>query len=197
MWELYHKESWASKNGCFWTVVLEKTLESPLDCKEIQPVHPKGNQSWVFIGKTDVEAETPPDAKSWLICKAPDAGKDWRWEEKVTTEDEMIGWHHHVDGHGSELSLGVGDGQGGLACCSPWGRKELDKTERLNWTELRCFVSLHRKNSVRDKVSGEKWIYASLIAQLVKNLPAVQEAWVWSLGWEDPLEKGKVGYPLQ
>ena len=96
MWELDYKESWAPKNWCFWTVVLEKTLESPLDCKEIQPVHPKGNQSWVFIGRTDVEAETailwPPDAKSWLIWKDPDAGKDWRGEEKGTTEDEMVGW---------------------------------------------------------------------------------------------------------
>ena len=103
MWELVYNESWAPKNWCFWTVVLEKTLESPLDCKEIQPVHPKGNQSWVFTGRTDVEAETPilwpPDAKSWLIWKDPDAGKDWRWEEKGTTEDEMVGWHHRLNGH--------------------------------------------------------------------------------------------------
>ena len=103
MWELDYKESWALKNWCFWTVVLEKTLESPLDCKEIQPVHPKGDQSWVFIGRTDVEAETPilcpPDAKSWLIGKDPDAGKDWRREEKGTTEDEMVGGHHRLNGH--------------------------------------------------------------------------------------------------
>ena len=103
MWELDYKESWVPKDWCFWTVVLEKTLESPLDCKEIQPVHPKGDQSWVFIGGTDVEAETPilwpPDAKSWLIWKDPDAGKDWRWEEKGMTEDEIVGWHHWFNGH--------------------------------------------------------------------------------------------------
>ena len=103
MWELDYKESWAPKNWCFWTVVLEKTLESPTDCKEIQPVHPKGNQSWMFTGRTDVEAETPilwpPDAKNWLIWKDPDAGKDWRQEEKGMTEDEMVGWHHRLNGH--------------------------------------------------------------------------------------------------
>ena len=105
-WELDYKESWAPKNWCFWTVVLEKTLESPLDCKEIQWVHPKRNESWVFIGRTDTEAETPilwpPDMKNWLIWKDPDAGKDWRWEEKGMTEDEMVGWHHQFNGH--ELS---------------------------------------------------------------------------------------------
>ena len=103
MWELDHKESWALKNGCFWTVMLEKTLESPLDCKEIQPVHPKVHQSWVFIGRTDAEAETPilwpPDVKQWLIGKDPDAGKDWRQEEKRMTEDEMFGWHHPLVRH--------------------------------------------------------------------------------------------------
>ena len=103
MWELDYKESWALKNWCFWTVVLEKTLESPLDCKEIQPVHPKEDQSWIFIGRTDAEAEAPilwpPDAKNWLLGKDPDAGKDWRWKEKGTTEDEMVGWHHQVNGH--------------------------------------------------------------------------------------------------
>ena len=121
-------------------MVLEKTLESPLDCKEIQPVHPKGDQSWVFIGRTDVEAETPilwpPDAKSWLIWKDPDAGKDWGQEEKGMTEDEMAGRHHRLDGHGFGWTLGIGDGQGGLACCSYWGWKELDMTEWLNWAEL-------------------------------------------------------------
>ena len=135
----YYIESRAPKNWCFWTVVLEKTLESPLDCKEIQPVHPKGDQSWIFIGRTDVEAATPilwpSDAKNWLIWKDPDAGKDWRWEEKGMTENEMGGWHHRLNGHESEQTLGVGDGQGGLACCSPWGRNESDMTERLNWTE--------------------------------------------------------------
>ena len=140
MWELNYKESWALKNWCFWTVVLEKTLESPLDCKEIQPVHPKGNQSWMFIGRTDVEAETPilwpPDTKNWLIWKDRDAGKDWRQEEKGTTEDEMAGWHHQLDGCESEWTPGVGDGQGGLACCGSLGCKVLDTTEWLNWTEI-------------------------------------------------------------
>ena len=140
MWGLNYKESWAPKNWCFWTVVLEKTLESPLDCKEIQPVHPKGNQSWAFTGRTDAEAEAPilwpPDAKSWLIWKDPDAGKDWRQEEKGTTEDEMVGWNHWLNGNEFEQGPGVGDGQGGLARCNPWGRKELDTTERLDWTEL-------------------------------------------------------------
>ena len=140
MWELDHKESWVQKNWCFWTVVLEKTLESPLDCKEIQPVHPKGNQSLVLIGRTDAEAETPvlwpPDAKSLLIWKDPDTGKDWGQEEKGTTEDEMAGLHHGLDGREFEWTPGVGDGQGGLVCSGPWGHKELDMTKRLNWTEL-------------------------------------------------------------
>ena len=139
MWELDHRKSWAMKNWCFWTVVLEKTLGSPLDCKEIQLVHPKGDQSWVFIGRTDAEAEAlilwPPDVKSWLIRKDPDAGKDWGQEEKGTTEDEMVGWPHLLDGHEFEQAPGAGDGQGGLACCSPWGHKELDTTERLNWID--------------------------------------------------------------
>ena len=122
-------------------MVLEKTLESPLDCKEIQPVHPKGDQSWVFIGRTGVEAEIPilwpPDAKSWLIWKDPSDAKDWGQKEKWTTEDEMVGWHHWLDGHGFGWTLGVGDGQGGLACCGSWGCKESDTTEQLNWTELK------------------------------------------------------------
>jgi len=140
-----YKESWAQKNWCFWTVVLEKTLESPLDCKEIQSVHPKGDQyqSWVFIGRTDVEAEAPkllpPDVKSWLIWKDPDPGKDWGQEEKGTAQDEMAGWHHWLNGHGFGWTPGVGDGQGGLVCCGSWSRKELETTERLNWTELKVF----------------------------------------------------------
>ena len=145
MWELDHKESWAPKNWYLWTVVLEKTLESPLDCKEIQPVHPTGDQSWVFIGRTDVEAETPilwpPDVKSWLTGKDPDAGKDWGQEEKGMTEDEMVGWHHQLNGHGFGWTLGVGDGQRGLVCCGSWGRKESDTTERrieLNWRIPQC-----------------------------------------------------------
>ena len=118
MWELDCEESWAPKNWCFWTVVLEKTLESPLDCKEIQPVNPKGNKSRIFIGRTDAEAETPvpwpPDAKNWLTGKDPDAGKDWRQEEKGMTEDEMVGWHYWLNGHELEQALGVGDWQGSL-----------------------------------------------------------------------------------
>ena len=138
--ELDYKESWALNNWCFWTVVLEKTLEIPLDSKEIQPVHPKGNQSWIFIGRTNAEAKTPilwpPDAKKWLVGKDPDAGKDWGQEEKGTTEDEMVTWHHQLDGHELEQALGVGAGQGSLMWCSPWGRKESDMTEQLKWTEL-------------------------------------------------------------
>ena len=179
------EESWALKNWCFWTVVLEKTLESPLDCKEIQPIHPKGDQSWVFIGRTDAEAETrilwPPHAKSWLIGKDSDAGRDWEQEEKGTTEDEMAGWHHRLDGRESQWTPGVGDGQRGLACCSSWGCRESDTTERLwvnsgslwwteawraaihgvaksqtrlsDWTELNCGFYLHFSNN--------EWCWAS------------------------------------
>ena len=140
MWELDYKESWAPKNWCFWTVVLEKTLESPLDCKGIQPVHPKGDQSWVFTGRTDAEAETPvlwpPHAKSWLIGKDSDAWRDWGQEEKGTTEDEMAGWNHGLDGHGFGWTPGVGDGQGGLKCWGSWGPKESDMTEQVNWTDM-------------------------------------------------------------
>ena len=139
MLELDFEESWALKNRCFWTVVLEKTLESPLDRKEIQPVHPKGDQSWVFFGRTDAEAETPilwpPHAKSWLIGKDSDVGRNWGQEEKGTAEDEMAGWHHWLDGLESGWTPGVGDGQGGLACSDSWGRKYSDTTERLNQTD--------------------------------------------------------------
>ena len=120
-------------------MVLEKTPKSPLDNKEIKPVNPKGNQPWIFIGRADAEAEAPvlwpPDVKNWLTGKYPDAGKDWGQEEKGMTEDEMVGWHHQLNGHEFEWTPGGGDGQGGLVCCSPWGHKELDTTERLNWTE--------------------------------------------------------------
>ena len=126
LWELDHKEGWAPKNWCFQMVVLEKTLKSPLDCKGIKPVNHNGNQLWIFIRRTDAEAEAPPDVKSRLIGKEPDAGKDWRPEEKGTTEDEMVGWHHRLNGHEFEYTPGVGDGQGSLACCSPWGGKESD-----------------------------------------------------------------------
>ena len=143
--ESWTKERWVPKNWYFWTVVLEKTLECPLDCKKIQPVHPKGDQSWVFIGRTDVENETPilwpPDVKSWLLWKDPDAGKDWGWEEKGMTEDEMAGWHHRWDGFG--WTPGVDDGQGGLACCGSWGRKESGMTEQLNWTDDPEILLLH------------------------------------------------------
>ena len=133
------EESWELKNWCFWTMVLDKTLKSPLDCKEIQLVHSKGDQSWVFIGRTDAEAETPvlwpPHVKSWLIGKDPDAGRDWGQEEKGMTEDEMAGWHHWLDGHEFKWTLGVGDGQGGVVCCDSWGCRG-DTTRQLNWTEL-------------------------------------------------------------
>ena len=135
MRELDCEKSWVLKNWCFWIVVLEKILDSPLDCKEIQPVHPKGDQSWVFIGRTDAEAETPvfwpPHEKSWLIWKDPDVGRHWGQEEKGMIEGEMTGWHHWL-GHGFEWTQGVGDGQGSLKCCSPRGHKELDMTEWLN-----------------------------------------------------------------
>ena len=137
---LDYKESWVPKNWCFWTVVLEKTLESPLDCKEIQTVHCKGDKSLVFIGRTDVEAETailwPSYAKSWLIWKDYNAGQDWRQEEKGTTEEEMIEWHHRLNGHGFEETPGVGVGQGGLACCGSWSCKEWHEwVTDLNWTD--------------------------------------------------------------
>ena len=138
MWELDHKEGCVPKNWCFWTVVLEKTLESPLDCKEIKPVNPKGNQSWIFIGRTEAEAETPklwpPDVKNWLSEKDPDAVKGWRQEEKRATEDEMVWWHHRLHGDEFEQALGVGDGQGSLVCCSPWVcRVGQDWATELNW----------------------------------------------------------------
>ena len=146
MWELYCEESWVPKNWCFWTVVLEKTLVSPLDCKEIQPVHSKGYQSWVFFGRTDAKAETPvlwpPHAKSWLIGKDSDAGRNWG-QEKETTEDEIAGWHHRLDGHEFQWTLGVGDGQGGLACYNAWGHKESETTEWLNWTETNIWILIY------------------------------------------------------
>ena len=140
IWDLDCEESWVPKNWCFWAVVLEKTFESPLDIKEIKPVNPKGSQSWIFIGRTDVEAEAPvlwsPDSKNCLIWKDPDAGRDWEQKGKGTTEDEMAGWHHWLDGCESEWTPGVVDGQGVLECCYSWGSKESDTTEPLNWTEL-------------------------------------------------------------
>ena len=141
MWELDYRENWALKNWWFWTVVLEKTLKSPLDCKEIQQVHPKWNQSWIFIRRTDAEAETPilwpPDVKNWLIEKDPDAGKDWRWEEKGTTEDEMVGWHRRLNGPELGWTLGVVDGQGGLVC---WFMGSQSRTRLNDWTKLNWMI---------------------------------------------------------
>ena len=135
MWELDYKEGWMSKDWCFWTVVLEKTHESPLDYKKIKPDNPKGNQPWIFTGRTDGEGEAPvfwpPDVKSWLIREDPDAGKDWRQEEKGKTENTMVRWLHRLNGYEFEQALRDGEGQGSLACCSPWGRKVSDMTERL------------------------------------------------------------------
>ena len=132
MWELDHEEGWVLKNWCLWTVVLEKTLDSPLDCREIKPVHPKGNKPWLFIWRTIAEAEAPilwpPYVKSWLPGKDPDARKERGQEKKVATEDEMVGWHHCLHGHEFEQTLGNREGQGGLACCSPWGHNEPDTT---------------------------------------------------------------------
>ena len=144
---------------CFWTVVLEKTLESPLDCKEIQSVHSEGDQPWVFFGRNDAKAETPvfwpPHETSWLIGKDSDAGRDWGQEEKGMTEDEMAGWHHWLDGHESEWTPGVGDGQGGLACCYSWGRKESDTTERLIWSDLiNINILVENKINIRKKMYG-------------------------------------------
>ena len=154
LWALDCEESWAPKNWCFWTVVLEKTPESPLDCKEIQPVHSEGDQSWVFFVRNDAKAETsalwPPHGKCWLIGKDSDAGRGWGQEEKGTTEDEMAGWHHGLNRHESEWTPGVGDGPWGLACCDSWGHKESDMTERLKRTELRV-SSLTASNWEQDR----------------------------------------------
>ena len=143
MWELDCEESWAPKNWCFWTVVLEKTLESPWTARRSNQSILKEIKPWDFLGRSDAKAETPvlwlPHAKSWLIGKDSDAGRDWGQEEKGTTEDEMAGWHYWLDGYESEWTPVVGDGQGGLACCDSWGCKESDMTERLNWTELKKF----------------------------------------------------------
>ena len=144
MWELEYKESWAPKNWCFWTMMLEETLERPLDCKEIQPVHPKGNQSWIFIGRTDAEAETAilwqPDVKNWLIWKDTDPGKDWRWEEKGPTEDEMAGWHHWpMDMSLSKSGSWWRTGKPGLLQSVKW---QSDMTEQLNWTELKIWFTI-------------------------------------------------------
>ena len=156
-WELDCEESWAPKNWCFWSMVLEKTLESPLDCKEIQPVHSEGDRSWVFFGSNDAEAETPvlwpPYVKSWLIGKDCDAGRDWRQEEKETTEDEMAGWHHRLDGQEFWWTPEVGDGQGGLECWDSWGRRVgHDWVTELNWTESLDFCGIQVRHDLKLKL---------------------------------------------
>ena len=167
---MYGCESWTIKKAkyfeelMFWTVVLEKTLECFSDCKETKPVNRKINQSWIFIGRTDAEAETPilwpPDVKNWLIGKDPDAGREWRQEEKVTTEEEMVGWHHQLDGPEFECTLGAGDGQGGLVCFSPWGRKESDVTEWLNWTDT--LIQNKKFEFLKKKKRNMKLIWSNL-----------------------------------
>ena len=168
MWEWDHKEGWEPKNWCFQIVELEKSLESPLDCKEIQPVHPKGNQPWICIGRTDTEAEAPilwlPDPKRWLIGKDPDSGKDWGQEEKGATEDDMVGWHHWLNGHEFKETPGPSEGQARLVCRSPWGHKESDTTEQLNnnksLKKLRRYcmsqLSTHPVNESTYNASGTK-----------------------------------------
>ena len=174
MWELDCKESWALNNWCFWTVVLEKTLESPLGCKEIQPVHSKGDQSWVFFGRTDAKAGTPvlwtPHAKSWVIGKDSDAGRDWGQEEKGTTEDEIAGWHHWLNGREFEWTPGVGDGQGGLACCNSWGPKELDMTEWLNWTERQRKLTNNKNSSLHSNFQQKCEITSNLITPCLARI---------------------------
>ena len=186
MWELDYKETWAPKNWCFWTVVLEKTLESPLDCKEIQPVHPKGNQSWIVIGRTDVEAETPifwpPDGKNWLIWKDPDVGKDWRQAEKGTTEDEMVRWHHWLNGHGFGWTPGVGDGQGGLLYCGSLDRKY--QTPLSDWTELSFIFHMY---SIHYKVSFHSFYI---------TCPISEGSWVCGEGNGTPLQYSCLENPM-
>ena len=159
MWELDYEEGWALKNWCFWTVVLKKTLESPLDCKEIQPAHSEGDQPWDFFGRNDARAETPvlwpPHEKGWLIGKNSDAGRDWGQEKKGTTEDEMAGWHHGLDGRESEWTPGDGDEQGGLACYNSWGCKESDMTERLTWTDWWWLILCSNLTGLR--CPGSSW----------------------------------------
>ena len=176
MWYIYKMEYYSAIKN-----------ESPLDCKEIQPVHPKGDQSWMFIGKTDVEAETPilwpPDVKSWLIWKDPDAGRDWGQEEKGMTEDEMAGWHQRLNGHEYGWTPRVGDGQGGLACCGSWGRKEWDMTEQLNWTELNWKKNEGKKKSeIRPFAAtwmGLEIIILSEISQRKTNI-----TYLWNLKYD-------------
>jgi len=178
MWELDCEEGWAPKNWCFWTVVLEKSLESPLDCKDIQPVHSEGDQPWDFFGRNDAKAETPVlwphHVKCWLIGKDSDAGRDWGQEEKGMTEDEMAGWHHWLDGRESQWTPGVCDGQGGLACCDSWGHKESDRTDwsDLIWSDLIVCLDSYQ-NMWRNLYLI--WFHSSLLCIL--NLFWVYRAW--------------------
>ena len=181
MWELDYKEGWAPKNWCFWTVVLEKTLESPLDCKEIQPVHPKGDQSWLFIGRTDAEGPIlwPTDVKSWLIRKDPDAGKAWRQqEEKGTTEDEMVRWHHRLHGQEVEQAPGDGEGQGSLACCGPWGQTRLSNWTTKERTRAACESALSPEQSAQSGREGQShhgsWLLG--LCTLENATPSGQQA---------------------
>ena len=202
MWELDYKESWALKNQCFWTVLLEKTLESPLDWKEVHPVHPKGNKSWISIGRTDAEAETPIlwplDVKNWLIEKDPDAGKDWRQEGKRMPEDKMVGWHHQLDGHGFKQAPEVGDGQKSLLCCRPWGRKDSVVTEWLNWTE---YLGLKYASSCSDwnMLSSfskyvcwteRQWLLSSVLGITKEKYPkTIITENIWRFHSQDPLNQ--------
>ena len=209
MRELDHKQRWVLKNWCFWTVVLEKILESPLDCKEIKRLNLKGNQPWIFSGRTDAEAPIlwPPDAKNWLLRKDPDAGKDWRQEEKRPTEDEMVGRHHWLNGHEFVQARGVGDGQRGLACCSPWGQKESDTTE---WTELNrlsgnpvvsnfsilrtaqpwpiLWINLWTHPSCREWKYGSKHLHTKGFSKGIANQPSRKNNWFFPRVKDDKIE---------
>ena len=197
MWELDHKEGWERKNWCFWTVVLGKTLESSLDCKELKPVNSKGNKPWIFIGRTDAEAEAPilwpPDGKTWLIGKDLHARKESRQEEKGMTEDEMSGWHHWLNGHEFEQVPEDGEGQGSLMCCSPWGCKESDITEQLNTNKI---IETHHLLGKKDKnmnIGSEILCLAFLFFSSRDCLVSQQQQlrWVdWLLGSSVPLPQG-------
>ena len=186
MWKLDDKESWAPKNWCFRIVVLEKTLESLLDSKEIKPVNPKGNKLWMFIGRTDAEAEAPilwpPDVKSQFTGKDPDAEKDWRQEGKWVTEDEMVGWHHQLNRYEFEQTSGDGEGQGSLVCCSPWGHKESDTTEWLNNNIAFYVCFLGFPNSFFYSHIDVQLIYNKLHALKVQNLVYVDICYVCKTG---------------
>ena len=182
-----------------WTVVLKKTLESPLDCREIQPVHSEGDQPWDFFGRNDAKAETPelwpPHAKSWLIGKDSDAGRDWGQEEKGMTEDEMAGWHHGLDGHESEWTPGDGDGQGGLACCDSWGLKESDTTEQLNWTELNHMpraISATMTSRLTTPMSLSKGVHSFMQIDVLFVVQSPSHVWLF-LHYE--LQHARLHYP--